>query len=514
MKIKSKKKVSIITLLYNYSNQLFNIISGLILIPFYLQFFSLSIYGAWLATGNIVGMLGLFDGGMNLVFSQKLSNAFGKKDLFRYSKIVASGLLITIILLSLLIVLGLIISPFIASWANAQSQDYSELSIAFVVAIFAAASGLLHQNLSAIIGSWLDANENGLINLISIILGIISIAVSLFMGYGIVSIPLGSLTKGISGSFLTTLYIIHKFYFTKLNRLKLDYNVTKELVIDTIPLSISRIGSLLVDQSQFLIISNFINPTATAIYALTVKTFQTLGTLINPISSSLFNSIAYFDLKSDLIKIKRILKRVLSLHSAVSSILLCSVLSLNQAFVNLWVGSDKYVGNGLSFLMLISLFVYYRYNFISTFLLGLGLIKKNATAALLEMFLRLILIFTFIKYIGVLSLPFSQFLSALLVLMLFYLKIIKLEFNIKIGESFKILTEGAHFILLLLPLSLIVMNFNYLIGSWGLFIITAILISLMYTLIIFLVSKIIREEIISFLTFICKKLKFKNSTIK
>jgi O-antigen/teichoic acid export membrane protein len=503
---KSKKQVSIITLLFSYSNQIFNIARGLVLIPFYLNFFSLSMYGAWLATGNIVGMLGLLDGGMNLVYSQKLSKAYGSKNLIRFSKITTSGLFISILMVSSIAVIGLIISPFAANWANALKVDYQDLQTAFIVAVASAGFGLIYQNLAAIIGSWLEASANGLINLISIIIAITSIIVALYSGYGVISIPIGGLTRGLLGTILSCLFIVRKFKKFKIPKLSFELKVTKELIRDTLPLTASRIGDVLVNQSQFLIISNFINPTITAIYALTVRVFTTMGSFIAPISSSLFNSVAYFDLKQDLDKIKIVFRRVLSFHGAFSALLLSSVLSLNHAFVNLWIGNEKYGGDMLSILTLASLFIFYRYNFISTFLLSLGIIKKNAFASIVEMILRLILIFLLIRHLDILSLPIAQLTSALFILVLFYFRILKMELKMKSSETFKVLTEGFYFILFLLPLSLLVMNFNYLIESWSSFIIIAIIIFTIYVLIIVLISKNIRNEFNLLLTSIRRKL--------
>lgn len=75
----SKTKSSIINLLFNYANVSFVIINGLILVPLYLTYFSVGTYGSYLSSGNIVGMLGLLEGGMSYVLTQRLSNCYVKK---------------------------------------------------------------------------------------------------------------------------------------------------------------------------------------------------------------------------------------------------------------------------------------------------------------------------------------------------------------------------------------------------------------------------------------------------
>ena len=52
-------KASIYNYIFNSINAIIVIINGIVMVPIYFHYMSVSTYGAWLATGNVVAMLGL-----------------------------------------------------------------------------------------------------------------------------------------------------------------------------------------------------------------------------------------------------------------------------------------------------------------------------------------------------------------------------------------------------------------------------------------------------------------------
>ena len=76
----NKYSASIFNYLFSSINSIVIIINGIIMVPIYFKFMSVSTYGAWLATGNIAAMLGLIESGFASVITQKMSVAIAEKD--------------------------------------------------------------------------------------------------------------------------------------------------------------------------------------------------------------------------------------------------------------------------------------------------------------------------------------------------------------------------------------------------------------------------------------------------
>ena len=79
--IKNKRKIST---LWNFFflnlRTVIAIINGILIVPLYLHYININLYGGWLATGNIMMWLSIADPGVGDVLLQKIGNALGKDD--------------------------------------------------------------------------------------------------------------------------------------------------------------------------------------------------------------------------------------------------------------------------------------------------------------------------------------------------------------------------------------------------------------------------------------------------
>src|SRR4051794_23178269 len=89
----SRRRAAAGNLLFNYAGLVLSVTKNIALVPLYLRHFDLSTYGAWLATGNVLGMLGLVDGGFGIVLSQRLASLWGAGDRERFASVAGAGLL-------------------------------------------------------------------------------------------------------------------------------------------------------------------------------------------------------------------------------------------------------------------------------------------------------------------------------------------------------------------------------------------------------------------------------------
>ena len=109
-------KASIYNYLFNSINAIIVIINGIVMVPIYFRYMSISTYGAWLATGNMVAMLGLLESGFSSVITQKMAVVIGSNNNEKYARLAGANIVTAIVLALLIIFLGLCISPFITDW--------------------------------------------------------------------------------------------------------------------------------------------------------------------------------------------------------------------------------------------------------------------------------------------------------------------------------------------------------------------------------------------------------------
>ncbi len=492
----SKTNASIVNLFFNYANASFAIINGLVLVPLYLTYFSVGTYGSYLASGNIVGMLGLLEGGMAFVLTQKLSSSYAKKDLDGFSKILGSGLFISVSIAIVLFIIGLAIFPFISEWVKAEPNQYKNMQYAFLYSAIGAGLNIIFHNISAVFQALLKVSLSGFINLISIFFGITITLLGLQFGLGVVAIPLGILVRGFVGVSIlifTLIRILKRERLTKIQITKLDCS---KLIKSVLPMFGGGVAKSLVTNSQLLIITNFISPTASAVFFITGRIYQVCDSFLAPIGSSIFSSISQIVGEGDRNKVKKSIIKVFSLFNGASAFILSTSLILNYSFVSLLLGSDKYGGMALSFLLCINMLFYTRFNFISVNLYALGVFGKTILYDVLGSILRLIIIFILIRYIGYLALPLAELFSTLLLLGYFLNMLIIKKLDLDKIESKRFFLSGLKLFFIMFSIAIPIIYLVPKVENWYYFIAFGLLLSLINGILILIFSKQIREIVL------------------
>lgn len=86
-----RTRATIANLTFQYSSLVLGIIRGLVLVPLYLKFIDIKLYGAWLASGNVIVWLALMNPGLNELLRQQVAKFYGKKDWNNLGKVIGTG---------------------------------------------------------------------------------------------------------------------------------------------------------------------------------------------------------------------------------------------------------------------------------------------------------------------------------------------------------------------------------------------------------------------------------------
>lgn len=495
----SKKKASILNLIFNYSNVIFLILNGLVLIPIYLKYISVSTYGSFLASGNIVSMIGLLDGGMSYVLTQRLSSSYSQKATNDFNKILTSGLLITIFIALVVIFFSIIVLPFLSDIVKIEPAQKFNIKICFILSAFSACFSIIYNNISAIFQSTLQVQYSGYTNLVSIFIGLITILLGLIYDLGIVSIALGYFIKTLFSCIILVFFlkkVLREDFEFKFN---LDKKNLKSLVKTSIPMFGGSVSKSLVNNSQLLIINNFISPSAAAIYFLTARVFQVCDSFLAPIGSAIFSSISHIYSSEQNDKIKFIILKVFTIFSCFSILIISISYLLNETFITLLVGSDKFGGALLTFYLAISTFFYTRFNFISVNLFALGIFGKTTLFDILSGVIRLTLVFSLIGKLGVIILPIAEIVSTLFVSGYFLNKLIVNKLILDKKETIKFVLSGIKPVFLILLFNFLVFKFYSFSMNWTGFFIEAISMTVFYIIVLILSTLEVRQFILPYL---------------
>ncbi|MHB9140355.1 MAG: oligosaccharide flippase family protein [Paludibacter sp.] len=462
----SKYRASIYNYLFNSMNAIVMIVNGIIMVPLYFKFMSVSTYGAWLATGNVVGMLGMIESGFAGVITQKMSVAIANKDEKQFFRLAGANVYTAFLMAAVLFLLGLSISSFVADWINVDESIKQSITIAYIISLTSAAISLIVSLLGAFPQVWQETKNIGIIVTVVNILGIISLVVYLYLGFGVVSLALGYITRAILNLLGQGSWIILKWRKLNLSRPTFNFIEIKELLKDCFYPFLSKISSIIMGNSQSFIIAMFINPTLAAVYDITSKIAVVACNFVNMANGSFFALFSLTFASKNRTEINNLIQRVsLFIMTALFSASLYSMV-FTKPIVHFWVGLDKFGGDLLLTFIVVSILITQLKQYFNNLLYTGGLINKSAKLDVVSMILYVLVLLAIVKPAQVYAIPIASFASGIIFIGL-YLRLLKNDLQVDIKSllklAVKLLLTTLPFILLHYLLKTNLLNFSRLI---------------------------------------------------
>jgi O-antigen/teichoic acid export membrane protein len=450
-------------LIFGYSNIFLLIIKNIVIIPFYLKFFSLSTIGLWMAASNVLTILSSIDLGLNIVLTQKLATINLKLKENSFMRIFSSGALIFCIIALIFFFISFIYVSQISKIFVIPIVFKSDLTVSLLFTAIALSFNILLQAFTSMFQALKYTFGTGLGNFLSNLLEVILLFILLFNSKSLISIGLSILIAS------TFNLVFHFFLFRrlcsvfKLQVTRFDVITVKLLFNSSVPLFFSRVTRALMNNSQATILSIFVNNQSAAIFEITVKLYKTAIMFLAPIGSSVFSSIAssFSNAQNSLIEMGNFrfkIKRLILFFLLLSIVIFSYVVFINFNFIAVWSGRDSYGGVLLTLVCFFSFFFQTFTRFLTFILNSLGVISIISRYEILEMIIRLVLLLALVKLYGIYGIPISEIISTGLIL------IPKIVFELNKKIAFTLSFQDYlrdEFSLLLLPTLAIIFTVLY-----------------------------------------------------
>ncbi len=113
--LQSTRSVAYWNLVFQYTTIVITILSGFILTPLALKSTSNETYGAWLATGNVLALVSLFDPGFSTALIPRVARCYKGREYKTLGHLVAVGLFLSAAIAIFITVISLTVMCVIAS---------------------------------------------------------------------------------------------------------------------------------------------------------------------------------------------------------------------------------------------------------------------------------------------------------------------------------------------------------------------------------------------------------------
>jgi O-antigen/teichoic acid export membrane protein len=432
----SRKKSTIWNLVFLYTNLGIGIVNGILIVPLFLGYIDHKLYGAWLATGNILVWLTLIDPGIGDVLIQRVSVAYGNQNKKELSLILSSSVLLSIVISLLALVSSYILSNYLPFIINFHGDKSNELILAFRIAAIGTALTLFSFAFSGSALGFQRTKEIGIARNVAGIIGVLATLLLLLKGQGLFAIAYGILLKSIIS--LISYAIILGFCVYK-EKIVMAFSITYMKSFSRIftYTFLSKLFSTLANNIDLILVARFIDVNTVTMLELTRRPLRLLQNFMNMPSIALLPAMSNLSGEGNIDKLRNQTNRYLRIFNWVLVLTIAGFITFNGQLVTLWVGKQFYIGNLLNALLCVSfIFVNISYN-LSNITYALGDIKGNSIITVYNSVLYLLLIVLLGKYWGIYGIILTPVIANLLTYFWYFpKKLVTLNiFNRTIGKS-------------------------------------------------------------------------------
>lgn len=372
---------------------------GFVVVPFYFKYISNEEFGLWLAIAGITAMITMVDLGTD----QYLTTVTASDEKFyatNYGDYLTSLLLIKTIVSFLFGFIGVIMYIFLTKLLDVEFMNLEDAKISFLIGIVILVLSGYFSTISTILYArhhYSLINSFIAISAVSASLGTVGL---LHFGFGIVSFPLALLTTTILQHTILFVFMLKNYPHIRLKIKNFHFVDKKEIIGYTTTFQILRWVHTLRTQYITIAINNLIGPLYVAQYNLTNKIPQMSYGYASKIVNPFFPNIADLFNKGEIKKIQEIFIRISKVLFRIGLFFSISVYYLNESFVTLWLGEDKFAGNSVMIWLTIFMFLNISLGAFGVVIYASRKFEKWTMWSMIDIFIAVTLSYLLFKFFG------------------------------------------------------------------------------------------------------------------
>lgn len=413
MMTRSRRRAAFVTLTGGYANVLLSTVGSLLLVPFYLVHIGSRLYGAWLGSGGILAWLAVLDLGLASLMIQRIADAHGRSDRMRIGEYLSTGTALQLVMVMLMMAGAALVAPWLPGWMGISGDEARQLSAAFMLA--AAANGINILN-NGIVGFLRALQVTVVPNVVATIASVSGLAVTFFLllsGWGVLAIPAGLVAAG-GLQVIVNLPYASSIYLREIRApLRPTTATVRDFLTVSGPLLVSKLGSAVMNRSDATLITILLRPELATSFALTRRAADVVLRLLDRFGAAAFAGFSHLAGSEQRERAGAVHRQIMSVYSGAGALMIGAYVAGNAAFVELWVGSEYYLGPVITVLLGLAILAGGAAS-LSNYLLGAtGRITLSAWINLTEAVVRVPLMLILLLSTGVIGLPVAVLLTAI-----------------------------------------------------------------------------------------------------
>ena len=268
-------------------------IQALVLMPMYLTHIGPRMYGAWLATGDLLVLMLAFDMGIPNILIQRIGAALAASDKRAIGVYFGTGATI-LILFSLALGIALwAISPFVPTWVHLHGAEAELLQKTFLLDAVALCMMLINfvfQGLAR------GLQQTTMVNLSSLMATLVGFSITLALllsGYGLWSISIGVAVRGLMTLIGSLLFLFFGVDKEIRQSSRFDKEVAQDLWKNCPSLFAAGLGYGFMSNCQILLAALVLGPESAVIFGLTRKGADVARSVLDSVGNASYGGFAH-----------------------------------------------------------------------------------------------------------------------------------------------------------------------------------------------------------------------------
>ncbi len=400
--------------MFNYTSLGLILAQAFFLTPLYLKTIGQSLYGSWLAISNILSWVALVDPGIFRITSQRISVQYAVSNRAAMGKTLSEALALSVTL-SVIPLTFLLFTNWPGTFFPLSPSEQKEISHACTFSLISMALLFIEAPIGALTNGMHRVLTLGAIQLSSQLTLLLTTAYCLlFAGWGLSALPFGLLARGVvSLSLLIFAQLITK---DGIQNLRIRLWGSKGFFSDTTDFKagfLFNLGTSLRSNCYFLVTAKMLSPQFATVLFVTSQALNPLQQVMERTISAPLTSIAHLVSTGSSSRCRRVLMQLRSYFGFMIFSALIGIVSLNSAFVKLWMGADWFGGNWLTIFLALEMSENLLLNTQGEILYAAGFLRKFGWTRLLEGALKLPLQICLSMFFGLVGIPVGGYLVTL-----------------------------------------------------------------------------------------------------
>jgi len=410
----SRRRAAIGTFLSSGLNTLVLSIQALLLMPKCQELIGGRVYGAWLATGDVLYWIMAFDLGLPNLMIQRIGAAHGRGDRKEGNEYFATGIVFLGIVGIVMALTGLVVAPILPRSLKLYGEEAALLTGCIRLATVAT-SIVLASN--AVLGYTRGVQKTDLFNLFSLLGTIAMFIVSLttlLKGAGLWSIPFGLCTRAAFAVMGSLAVIFTQGRRGELKGFGYSKTVAREYLLILPASALGGVSYALMNQSESLLIGFLMGPEKVPIFNFTRKGAEVLRALIDTVAFSSYGAFAHLVGSDEKARSLLIHAQITTFRLSLAVGASAGYIALNHSFVTVWTrGEAMYGGSLLTVLIGAQIVAVGASNLMNYLYRATGQLMRGSLAQFGESLVRIPLMVAGILAFGYIGIPAVSILTSL-----------------------------------------------------------------------------------------------------